>query len=171
MLTPADIDSKDFTPTRFKEGYSATEVDDYLDAVVVTVENLTVEKARLADENERLKARLSIVQRQLDAYGGQPTLVGKPLTATSPEFVGQLGRILDVAQQSADEQIAEAKSEAARIAYDAQVRAGQMVTEAEAKVADMARKLEEIEQVRKSTHEFVTQHLVTLKNNMESPSE
>lgn len=168
MLTPADIDGKDFTPTRFKEGYSATEVDDFLDAVGATVTKLANDKGRLTEENERLKSRLAIVQRQLDAYGNQPTLAGQPLTATSPEFVGQLGRILGVAQQSADEQIAAAKSDSARIVYDAGVKASQIVTEAESRVGELTRKSEEIEQIRRSAHAFATQHLETLKNNMES---
>lgn len=43
LLTTEDILKKKFTPTKFRQGYSQDEVDDFLDEVVETIEALQKE--------------------------------------------------------------------------------------------------------------------------------
>lgn len=50
-LTPEDVVSKRFQPTKFREGYDQDEVDDFLDEIVI-------ELRRLNEENEDLRQRL-----------------------------------------------------------------------------------------------------------------
>ena len=49
MLTPADINSKQFATTRLKEGYDQVDVDDFLDRVQADYEQLQATVHRLDD--------------------------------------------------------------------------------------------------------------------------
>jgi DivIVA domain-containing protein len=51
-LTPEDVVSKRFQPTKFREGYDQDEVDDFLDEIVV-------ELRRLNQENDELRKKLA----------------------------------------------------------------------------------------------------------------
>ncbi len=59
-LTPEDVISKTFLPTRFTEGYKMDEVDDFLDEVVASLESLNSEIEEL---REKLAASESAVGR------------------------------------------------------------------------------------------------------------
>ncbi len=50
MLTPADVQARQFTETRFLRGYDELEVDEFLDEVAATL-------TALLAEIERLRAR------------------------------------------------------------------------------------------------------------------
>lgn len=54
-LTPEDVSNKRFTPVRLREGYDMGEVDQFLDEV-------EAELARLTQENDELRAKLSAAQ-------------------------------------------------------------------------------------------------------------
>ena len=64
-LTPEDVSNKRFTPVRLREGYDMGEVDQFLDEV-------EAELARLTNENEDLRTKLSVAQS------------GGPVTAPVP---------------------------------------------------------------------------------------
>ena len=48
MITPADIENKDFS--RVKKGYSPEEVDDFLDLIILDMEKLIRENRQLKEE-------------------------------------------------------------------------------------------------------------------------
>ena len=48
MITPADIENKDFS--RVKRGYDMEEVDDFLDLIIVDMEKLLRENRQLKEE-------------------------------------------------------------------------------------------------------------------------
>jgi DivIVA domain-containing protein len=57
-LTPEEVESKRFQPTKFREGYDQVEVDDFLDIVVTELRRLTA-------ENEDLRQRLSACEQSV----------------------------------------------------------------------------------------------------------
>ncbi len=59
MITPADIENKDFS--RAKKGYDMEEVDEFLDLIIVDME-------RLMRENRRLKDELGKANTQVDKH-------------------------------------------------------------------------------------------------------
>ena len=54
MITPKEIESKDFTKS-FR-GYDADEVDEFLDLIIIDMQEITEEITRLRAENEELRA-------------------------------------------------------------------------------------------------------------------
>lgn len=59
MITPADIENKEFT--KVKKGYSEDEVDEFLDLIIVDME-------KLIRENKQLKAELGKAHSQVDKH-------------------------------------------------------------------------------------------------------
>ena len=70
-LTPEDVRGKRFTPVRLREGYDMGEVDQFLDEV-------EAELARLTNENEDLRAKLSVAQ------AGGPATAPVPIPEQAP---------------------------------------------------------------------------------------
>lgn len=70
-LTPEDVSNKRFTPVRLREGYDMGEVDQFLDEV-------EAELARLTNENEDLRAKLSVAQ------AGGPATAPVPIPQQAP---------------------------------------------------------------------------------------
>lgn len=100
MLTPLDIENKKFSK-QMMNGYSVTEVDDFLD-------ELTADYEKLYKENSDLKDKLDAATNNLTQYKSiettlQNTLVMAQSTAEN---------IQNVAKQKADQLIKEAESEA-----------------------------------------------------------
>lgn len=157
-LTPQDVRDKLFTSTRFAKGYDEDEVDAFLDQV-------EAELTRLTGENEDLKQQLAAAQAELarrpgtgsDAGGVSPARdAGVETTAAerssapaaggySPaagEMEEMLRRTLLLAQRTADEAVAEARAEAARIVADAQGRAAASERETNRRAAMQSAALE-----------------------------
>ena len=72
MITPADIEDKDFS--RVKKGYSPEEVDDFLDLVILDME-------KLIRENRQLKEELGKAHVQVDKHMSTETSVYATLEA------------------------------------------------------------------------------------------
>ncbi len=118
-LTPQSVREKQFTPTRFKTGYDEDEVDAFLDEV-------EAELARLHEENESLRRALAAGPAAdpavvpVSAPEGPPPAPLRELDISTPGTPGQaeleemLRRTLLLAQRTADEAVAEARTEAAR---------------------------------------------------------
>jgi DivIVA domain-containing protein len=119
MLTPADIDTKQFSTTRIKEGYVQEEVDDFLDRVQEDFAFLTQQVARLENENATL--------RRITKPSEAPTAVLPPV-AEPPSFVAQ--KLLEAAERAAQEHEAEARSKADGIVREAGGEAARLVEEA-----------------------------------------
>lgn len=102
MISPADIEKIQFSPTRIKEGYDQNEVDTFLDRVQEDYAKALADVERWRLEAERLK-------RLLDAAADTPTAVLPKTPAGSAE------KILVLAQRTADQLQADANSEAGQI--------------------------------------------------------
>ncbi len=72
MITPADIEYKEFT--KAVRGYKEEEVDEFLDLIIVDMENLI-------RENKKLKAELEKTRSQVDQHVNTETSVYQTLEA------------------------------------------------------------------------------------------
>ncbi|MGW2206744.1 DivIVA domain-containing protein [Streptomyces sp. NPDC001774] len=133
MYTPDDIDQRQFATTRLKEGYDQEEVDHFLDGVAADY------RAYLRTVAE-LEAKLR--------HAEEPVTQVLPATPS----LQSIERLLVVAQQTADQTVADAQVEAEsvraaaqadaeRMVTDAQARADQLVAEADGKVAEREAKV------------------------------
>lgn len=117
MLSPADINNKQFATTRLKEGYDQTEVDDFLDRV-------QADYAALDDYAQRLKKDNDTLRRINDSA---PTEVLRPVPQT-PTAVAE--KLLKAAEAAAKEFEDEAKAKADEIVREAGAKAARVVEEA-----------------------------------------
>src|SRR3954465_789597 len=108
-LTPEDVQKKQFSTVRFKEGYDEEEVDAFLDEV-------EAELRRLLAEHE------SISRAAPAAPPTPPPPAAAPPSAEEPSEAAL--RTLLLAQRTADEAIAQARAEAEQVVAQARVRAG-----------------------------------------------
>jgi DivIVA domain-containing protein len=127
-LTPADVRNKHFSTTRLRPGYDEEEVDAFLDEVEAELD-------RLLQENEELRAKLAESLR-----GGRSSVpaLSPPLSDPRPEMLvpapvpmqeqqhrpepavtdasrsnmNSVARVLSLAQQTADQAVADARREA-----------------------------------------------------------
>ncbi len=79
-LTPEDVSNKRFTPVRLREGYDMGEVDQFLDEV-------EAELARLTQENDELRTKLSAAQSGAAPapYDPVPAATYTPAPEPTPE--------------------------------------------------------------------------------------
>ncbi|MGW0939122.1 DivIVA domain-containing protein [Streptomyces sp. NPDC002666] len=176
MLTPVDIDRKQFTTVRLKEGYDQDDVDDFLDACKGALAGSLAREASAQSELSRVKSQLAVVQRQLDAYGSAPTTAMPAI----PEYLGDVSRILSVAQQTADQQTAEAakkaeehvaaaKSEAARIIGESTVEADNQRNRAQGELYTVQTTLAGLRDQEQKLRAFLTEHLTALGAKLDEP--
>ena len=161
-LTPEDVQEKQFSTVRLKEGYDMEEVDDFLDEVQAELE-------RLRRENDELRDKLAAVTRGGGLIGSAEPLPPRPgegpkpapapaiaPSSEAPPAAGAQGqpseaaaKVLALAQRTADELVADAKAEADRLLTDARQRAEKIDGEIKAKVskseAEARQKAEAIE--------------------------
>jgi DivIVA domain-containing protein len=133
-LTPADVRNKQFSTTRLRPGYDEEEVDAFLDEIEAELD-------RLVRENEELRAKLAESLRggqpavpSFSASGSEqepemaaPMMLGAPPQVMSPEQqrrpepmmadtqstnMNSIARVLSLAQQTADQAVADARREA-----------------------------------------------------------
>ncbi len=120
MITPLDIENKRFT--KKMKGYSADEVDDFLD-------ELTLEYGKLYKENAELKAQ----REELDDNVGKYRNIENTLQST-----------LVMAQKTADEITTVAKQQAEQIIKDAEYKAKTSVDEINTQITIKQKELEDI---------------------------
>jgi DivIVA domain-containing protein len=113
-LSPQDVHDKQFKLVRNSTGYDMDEVDSFLDEVEAEV-------ARLTDE-------LAIAREQLAAAAPVPEAAGTSAAAA---------RILEMAQRTADEYVAEARRTADAMVTDAEKAARKSVKRLEAQRIDL----------------------------------
>jgi DivIVA domain-containing protein len=123
-LTPEDVASKRFTPTRFKTGYDEEEVDAFLDEVETELRRLLSENADLRQELQAEHARAEQAAARAAAEPAAPTPPAAPEPEPEPaappeEPQEQALRTLLLAQRTADEAIAQARAEAAIVEEEA----------------------------------------------------
>lgn len=175
MLTPADIENVSFDTTRLKEGYDQDSVDNFLDRAGEALSRMTDANNQAQEELVRTRRQLAEAKARIETLSAVETQVIRPAV---PEFLGDVSRILSVAQQTADEQVAEARSEASRLTYDARVKA-QALLDSATKDADTARiaaqdelskvqlSLQELTDRRQRTRSFLADQLSALNAQLE----
>lgn len=124
MLTPADIDNKQFGTTRLKEGYDQDEVDNFLDSVKGDYEFLQQSVARLDEENRALRRKVSYHEAEA------PTTVLPKVEPTEPSEI--IKKMLEAAETAAREHEAEAKVRADEIVREAGAQGARAIEEAQA---------------------------------------
>ncbi len=160
LLTADDVLNKKFQAVKFREGYDQIEVDEFLDEVVATIYNLTV-------ENGELKEQLAAAQAQVEALSsGEPVAFAQVDTVVEekpePEVVEQqvaveavlptpapvqddgpeaAGSMLALAQRLHDEYVADGKAEAERIVSEAQAQSDEIIGAANTKRDDILAQL------------------------------
>ncbi|PRH79415.1 hypothetical protein C6N75_10055 [Streptomyces solincola] len=115
MLEPADIERKQFTATRIREGYDQDEVDAFLDQVAVDFAERDKQVDSLQQQIRRLKRDLDAARQPVPQDPDQPSLES-------------VKAILVAAQKTADQAVADAHAQAGQIVIDARTEARQIVS-------------------------------------------
>jgi DivIVA domain-containing protein len=188
-LTPEDVQNKEFTTVRLREGYDMQEVDEFLDEV-------EAELSRMHRENEELRDKLAAVTR-----GGGPASAAGPLgapqrqaedqgpkappsaAATPAPTVSTTGvqpsdaaaKVLALAQKTADELVADSKLEADRLLADARQRAEKIDAESSAKVSkiehDARTRADSLEREAQQRHQQVVGKLESEREHLDNQVE
>jgi DivIVA domain-containing protein len=149
-LTPEDVRNKQFTTVRLREGYDEDEVDAFLDEV-------EAELTRLYKESADLRAQLATAQTRPQSKTAPPVPAPAPTREAAPvpaapaaapagDGADAATRILQLAQRTADEAVAEARSKADRIINEARGQADKMLSEARSRSETMDRESRERQQ-------------------------
>lgn len=114
-LDPRDINEKKFTEVRFVAGYDQDEVDNFLDQCEASVVEL------LRDKDD-LSRRLSAAEAALAKASAGTSLLG-------------IEKLMTIAQQQADQAVADANHQAASLVAEAQSKADEIVGKAHVEAA------------------------------------
>jgi DivIVA domain-containing protein len=187
-LTPADVRNKQFSTTRLRPGYDEEEVDAFLDEIEAELD-------RLIQENEELRAKLAEVLRG----GGKPAMaLASPLSDPRPDqFVPaptgtlleperrpvaiparpdggsmeSVARVLSLAQQTADQAVADARREAGETLGKARLEADEVLAkarrQAEQITSDARAHAEDLERDAQERHRHAMGSLVQQREELE----
>jgi DivIVA domain-containing protein len=149
-LTPADVRNRQFSTTRLRPGYDEEEVDAFLDEVEAELD-------RLLRENDELRSKLAESMRgsrpAIPAMpsplpGSEPEMLAPQMLGAPPAVQNQerrpepmvreapghdmdsITRVLSLAQQTADQAVADARREADDTLGRARREAGEILTKA-----------------------------------------
>lgn len=136
MIDPRDIERVEFSTTRLKSGYDPDEVDNFLDRVAGTLRTVLTSNGEMSEENARLKRRVAELERRAD---DTPTT---QLPLVAPDPTAAAGRLLELAQKTADDVIAQAQAEAVAIQQRADENARDTLNSAVAEGNQRKRKAE-----------------------------
>ncbi len=167
-ITPADIEQQTFSPS--KHGYDTEEVDAFLEQLSSEVDAML---KKIAD----LKGRLNNTEQQLAAaqahaaeledrggatsYSPLPSIDPTPTVSASER---QISQVLIVAQQSADNLVAEAQENAEKIRSDADAKAREVIRQA---LAEKQNELDEIDRLKNSREQFRDEYKKLLQHFMD----
>lgn len=91
-FTPKDILQKEFRQKM--RGYDPADVDSFLDNVIKDYESFTKESQHLQDENERLRAKVDELTKQLSVGGQTVTQPSQPATnVTNMDILKRLSNL------------------------------------------------------------------------------
>jgi DivIVA domain-containing protein len=200
-LSPEDVQNKEFTTVRLREGYDMQEVDEFLDEV-------EAELTRMHRENDELRDKLAAVTRggglvaaavtpsapQRDVAASPPAPAPAPATpapapaapapapaarASTPAVSGPpveaAAKVLALAQKTADELVADAKLEADKLLAEARQRADAIDTESSAKVSkieqDARMRADTLDREAQERHQQVVGRLESEREHLEAQVE
>jgi DivIVA domain-containing protein len=175
MVDPHDIERVEFSTTRLKAGYDPDEVDNYLDRVADTLRSKNESLNKANDEIVILRRRVAELER---VANDTPT---SQLPVFQSEPTAAAGRLLELAQKTADDVIAQAQAEAVGIQQRADENArdtlNQAVEEAhkrkraaEAEAYKAEQDLDLLTGVRKSVRAQLEAQLRDLHNKLGDPA-
>ena len=145
MITPADIQNKEFT--KGFRGYDEEEVDMFLDLITLDLE-------KLMKENLNLKAQIATLKKDQDSIGGSDLTVKETLETAK--------RIMDDLAVSSEKRakvlVENAEMDAAIIIKDAKMKAEQVAAES----SQLTRSYEEFKREYKN---LLTKHLEEFESN------
>lgn len=145
MITPADIQNKDFT--RKVRGYDSEEVDVFLDLITVDLE-------KLIKENLKLKAQLANMEKNVGSIGGTDLTV-KDTLETAKSIMDDLAVS---SEKRAKNLIENAEMDAAIIIKDAKLQAE--------KLADNSRELKNMYEKLRRDYSSMLDRMLMEFNNM-----
>ncbi len=146
MLSPAQIQEQEFTVRLLGKGYDPDEVDNFMDQLAEQLTVMNQTDQRLNAENIELRR-----QRELRDNAQTVVLADPPDVMPSPLASAQI--LLDVAQRTSDEMVAQAEAEAFQIKAKAEQDAtgilsqakadgDKLLAEVNAKVTEMQQRIE-----------------------------
>jgi len=119
LLTADDVREKEFSKTKYREGFDQDEVDDFLDAVAETIESLTRER-------DRAQADVRAAEANPVSPGASALLQAATDTANPPSPASMLA----MAQKLHDDYVRAGEEERERIIFDAKAEADRIRTRA-----------------------------------------
>lgn len=156
-VEPADIDKIEFKTTRVKEGYDQDEVDAFLDEVMLNWEAAEQGLAQAKRECERLKRELDALTEAYDVTAPIPT-VSPAESAT---------RILEFAQRTADDVMADAKAKADETVVTARNEAERLKNDARGVVYQLEQEVKQLAGKKKETQDYLRGYLRRALNDLE----
>lgn len=173
MIDPQSIERVQFKVTRLKEGYDQDQVDNYLDRVADALRSAHNDANALEAENVRLKRELAETQRRITALTDAPTQA----LPVQQDGTAAAGRLLELAQKTADEVVAQAQGEAVAIQQRADASAHETLNAAveeanrrkraaEADAYRAEQELAAIKELRNDTRSHLVAQLEDLKNKL-----
>jgi DivIVA domain-containing protein len=193
-LTPADVRNKQFSTTRLRPGYDEEEVDAFLDEVEAELD-------RLIQENEELRAKLAEALRGgkvpalvpshadgphdlmgMEPPRHEPERMAPPMQMSEPpvmmappppirDNMDTAARVLQLAQQTADQAIADARREADETLGRARREADDILTKArrqsEQITSDARARAESLERDAQERHRQAMGSLVQSREELE----
>lgn len=132
-LSWEDVVNKQFQPTKFREGYDQTEVDDFLDEIVAEFKRLIALNEQLESENAELRAAAPAADTPETA--ATPSPVEEPAPAAAPEAADAAATsaagVLAMAQRLHDEHVAAGEQRSTELVAEAEATAARLVSDAE----------------------------------------
>lgn len=161
-LSAEDIVNKQFTSTKFRDGYDPDEVDDYLDEVVKEYRAIQLENEELKRKIGAAESRLAEVQRSggslAAATGGESAETG-----TSSQML-QLARKLhdqhiDEGRQERERIVEEGRQQVARMLQEAELRQKNEINALDQQRIGVEREIERLKNFEKEYRSHLRQHL------------
>ncbi len=166
-ITPADIEQKTFSEAK-KHGYDTDEVDQFLDQVSAEVDAMLKKikdlKDRLTASEQQVAASQAQITQLREQAASAPAAVSQP-TAPAPASANasesQISRVLIIAQQSADQLVDDARSNAENIRNEADRKAREVIRQA---LAEKQKELDEIDRLKQSREDFRSEYKKLLQH-------
>ena len=169
-ITPADIEQKTFSEAK-KHGYDTEEVDEFLDQLSAEVDAMLKKikdlKDRLtASEQQVAASQAQIAQLKEQAAAAPAPVVQAPAPAQPSVSASesQISRVLIIAQQSADQLVEDARSNAENIRNEADRKAREVIRQA---LAEKQNELDEIDRLKQSREDFRSEYKKLLQHFMD----
>ena len=146
-LSWEDVVNKQFQPTKFREGYDQTEVDDFLDEIVAEFKRLIALNEQLESENAELRAGRAAPAADTAEAAETPSPVEEEAPAAAPESADAAATsaagVLAMAQRLHDEHVAAGEQRSTELVAAAEATAARLVSDAEEQKARTLEALDE----------------------------